>query len=78
VGLEPDAFARELGAERHAARVRADVASGDAGGAVGTPTFFVGDRRHVGPYDADTLARELEALRLPLGAPPIPGTRRGG
>jgi protein-disulfide isomerase len=78
VGLEPDAFARELGAERHAARVRADVASGDAGGAVGTPTFFVGDRRHVGPYDADTLARELEALRLPLAAPPIPGTRRGG
>jgi protein-disulfide isomerase len=41
--------------------VREDVASAEASGARGTPTFFVGDRRHVGPYDAETLARELQA-----------------
>jgi Na+/H+ antiporter NhaA len=75
VGLDPEAFARELDDARHAARVRADVASADAGGAQGTPTFFIGDRRHVGPYDADTLAGELERLRPPLAAPPPQGTQ---
>jgi protein-disulfide isomerase len=39
------------------------VASAEASGANGTPTFFVNGRRHVGPYDAETLARELEESR---------------
>jgi len=26
-----------------------------------TPTFFVGDRRHKGPYDSASLIRALEA-----------------
>jgi protein-disulfide isomerase len=29
-----------------------------------TSTFFVGERRHVGPYDSATLARELEESRV--------------
>ena len=32
-----------------------------ASGVRGAPTFFIGNRRHTGPYDAATLARELEA-----------------
>jgi protein-disulfide isomerase len=62
LGLDVERFARDLEDGRHAARVQEDVASAEAGGARGTPTFFVGDRRHVGPYDADALARELEGL----------------
>ncbi|MFD1828210.1 Na+/H+ antiporter NhaA [Streptomyces desertarenae] len=60
VGLDVERFLRHLDDERTAARVRADVAGAEAGGARGTPTFFVGTRRHTGPYDARTLARELE------------------
>ena len=71
LGLDVDRFADDLHEGRLAARVRRDVASADASGARGTPTFFVGDRRHVGPYDARTLAAELNALRSTrVGASP--------
>ena len=67
--LDVERFAGDLEAERHAERVREDVASAEASGARGTPTFFIGDRRHVGSYDADRLARELDARRVaPVGA----------
>jgi protein-disulfide isomerase len=74
IGLDVERFVRDLEDERHAARVREDVAGAEASGARGTPTFFIGDRRHVGPYDAATLARELTAAssvrpRPPGGAP---------
>ena len=36
-----------------------------SGGAPGTPTFFIGERRHIGPYDAETLARALQSEREP-------------
>ena len=71
LGLDVDRFADDLHEGRLAARVRRDVASADASGARGTPTFFVGDRRHIGPYDARTLAAELNALRSTrVGASP--------
>jgi Na+/H+ antiporter NhaA len=60
LGLDVERFTRELVDGTHARHVREDVASAEAGGARGTPTFFVGEERHVGPYDADSLARELE------------------
>ncbi|MCD0452990.1 Na+/H+ antiporter NhaA [Actinocorallia sp. API 0066] len=63
LGLDVEQFLRDLESEATAARVRADLASAEASGARGTPTFFVGDRRHIGPFDAQTLARELEASR---------------
>ena len=63
LGLDVEAFARDLEDERHAARVRADVEGAEASGATGTPTFFIGELRHVGPYDAETLARELRPGR---------------
>ena len=61
VGLDVEQFARDLDDEQLAEHVRDDVASAEASGARGTPTFFIGTRRHLGPYDAATLARELEA-----------------
>lgn len=63
LGLDVDRLIADLDDARIAARIGADVASAEASGVRGTPTFFVGERRHVGPYDAVTLARELMALR---------------
>jgi Na+/H+ antiporter NhaA len=57
IGLDVEKFARALADDRLLRRVQADVASADASGARGTPTFFIGERRHIGPYDA----RSLEA-----------------
>jgi Na+/H+ antiporter NhaA len=58
--LDVETFLHDLDDEATAARVRADVASAEASGARGTPTFFVNGRRHVGPHDARTLAEALE------------------
>ena len=63
--LDVERFVRDVETGAHAERIREDVASAEASGARGTPTFFIGDSRHVGPYDADTLARELEGARSP-------------
>jgi Na+/H+ antiporter NhaA len=73
--LDVERFARELEEGVHSARVREDVASAEASGARGTPTFFVGDRLHDGPYDAETLGRELERARGERGSagPGVPG-----
>jgi Na+/H+ antiporter NhaA len=66
VGIDVEEMARALDDERHAPSVREDVISAELSGARGTPTFFVGERRHVGPYDAESLAAELEASRSGL------------
>ena len=60
LGLDVEEFLRALDDESTAERVRADVASAEASGARGTPTFFVNGRRHTGPHDARTLAEALE------------------
>jgi Na+/H+ antiporter NhaA len=63
LGLNVEEFLRDIDEQRHASRIREDVADAEASGARGTPTFFVGDQRHQGPYDARTLIAELEAAR---------------
>ncbi len=63
IGLDVERFLRDLDSEPVQERVRADVTSAEASGARGTPTFFVNGRRHVGPYDAATLADELTVTR---------------
>jgi protein-disulfide isomerase len=60
VGIDVEAFLRALDDEATYARIRADVASAEASGARGTPTFFVNGRRHTGPHDARSLAAALE------------------
>jgi Na+/H+ antiporter NhaA len=61
--LDVDAFLDDLHSPKVDERVRGDVASAEASGASGTPTFFVGNRRHTGPFDTDTLADVLDQLR---------------
>ncbi|RBY75872.1 Na+/H+ antiporter NhaA [Blastococcus sp. TF02-09] len=68
LGLDLERFARELGQETYAGRVRDDVAGAEASGVQGTPTFFVNGVRHDGPTTTDALAAAL--LRTdPRGAP---------
>ena len=54
LGLDVERFVRELELGLHASRVLEDMVSAEASGARATPTFFVRDRRHVGPHDAAT------------------------
>jgi Na+/H+ antiporter NhaA len=61
LGLDVEKFLRDLDDDALARRVQRDVASAEASGVRGTPTFFIGDQRHVGPYDARSLIAALEA-----------------
>ena len=68
LGLDVEEFLRDIDEQRHAARIREDVASAEASGARGTPTFFIGTRRHVGPWDAQSLIEALDAVAVPDAA----------
>jgi Na+/H+ antiporter NhaA len=61
LGLDVRRFANDLGSGRYTRRVEQDVESAEASGVGGTPTFFVGGRRHSGPFDAHTLGKALLA-----------------
>ncbi|CAA9516152.1 MAG: Na+/H+ antiporter NhaA type [uncultured Solirubrobacteraceae bacterium] len=61
LGLDLDHFIDDLQERVHEEHVRVDVESAHASSVRGTPTFFVGDRRHSGPWDAGSLAAALEA-----------------
>jgi len=63
--LDVEQFLRDLDDDDLARHVEHDVASAEESGVRGTPTFFIGDSRHVGPYDARTLIAALEASALP-------------
>jgi protein-disulfide isomerase len=64
VGLDVERFLRDLDDQALDARIRRDVASAEASGARGTPTFFVNGQRHTGPHDTESLAAALSAVRL--------------
>jgi Na+/H+ antiporter NhaA len=76
--LDLDRFWDALRARRHAGRVAEDVATADASGVAGTPSFFIDGRRHRGAYDAGTLtaavnaARRRARLTAAAGTPPEP------
>ena len=61
LGLDVEQFMRDLDDDELARHVGHDVASAEERGVRGTPTFFVGEDRHIGPYDARTLIAALEA-----------------
>jgi Na+/H+ antiporter NhaA len=63
LGLDVERFWEELRTGAHFSRVEEDVASADASGVAGTPSFFVNGRRHHGAYDADHLAAAVRAAR---------------
>jgi Na+/H+ antiporter NhaA len=61
--LDVERFWEELRHHEHAPRVAKDVASADASGVSGTPTFFINGRRHHGVYDIDTLTTAVRSAR---------------
>jgi Na+/H+ antiporter NhaA len=61
IGLDADQIADELRERKYAPRIAEDVASADASGVAGTPTFFINGRRHYGAYDLPTLAAAVKA-----------------
>jgi NhaA family Na+:H+ antiporter len=60
LGLDADRVAAELDSGAHRPRVERDLASADASGATGTPTFFVNGTHFYGAYDASSLVEALE------------------
>lgn len=70
--LDVEQFMRDLEDEDLARHIQHDVASAEESGVRGTPTFFIGGRRHIGPHDARTLIAALEEhARSVPGARPI-------
>jgi Na+/H+ antiporter NhaA len=78
LGLDVDRFWSEVRRRDHAVRIARDVASADASGVAGTPSFFINGRRHQGAYDIQTLTaavrRARDRARLAEGA----GAAAGG
>lgn len=60
LGLDVARFERDLESAEVTARVRDDMLDAEAMGITSVPTFFVNGRRHVGPYDAQSLIRALQ------------------
>jgi protein-disulfide isomerase len=63
LGLDPQALRDALTAGEFEPRVRRDFLSGVRSGVNGTPTFFVGEHRHDGPWEFEDLVTALEARR---------------
>ena len=61
LGLDVERFRGELRRRVHAPRVAEDVASADASGVSGTPSFFINGRRYQGAYDIETLTAVVRA-----------------
>jgi Na+/H+ antiporter NhaA len=64
LGLDAERFWDEVRRREHAARVAEDVATADASGVAGTPSFFINGRRHQGAYDIETLTAAVRAARV--------------
>ncbi|HEU5104930.1 MAG TPA: DsbA family protein [Solirubrobacterales bacterium] len=61
LGLDVESVTSEIDSGAHRERIARDVASAEASGATGTPTFFVNGKRFFGAYDAGSLVEALEA-----------------
>jgi formate-nitrite transporter family protein len=60
LGLDAGRLAADLDSGARRERIDRDVASAEASGATGTPTFFVNGERFYGAYDASSLVEALE------------------
>jgi protein-disulfide isomerase len=61
LGLDAERIAAEIDSGAHRPRIERDLASAEASGATGTPSFFVNGVRLFGAYDASSLVEALEA-----------------
>ena len=57
--LDGERFEHDRRSSRVRERVERDLASGEASGVQGTPTFYVNGIRHDGSYDVDSLRSEV-------------------
>lgn len=73
LGLDVERFERDLTSAEVTARVRDDMLDAEAMGIIAVPTLFINGRRHIGPYDAQSLLRALTRTdALPEQANPRP------
>jgi protein-disulfide isomerase len=63
LGLDVERFFQDMHHHKHAERITEDVASADASGVAGTPSFFINGKRHTGAYDVGTLSQLVRAAR---------------
>jgi Na+/H+ antiporter NhaA len=63
LGLDTERFWTDIRRHEHLERIEDDVASADAGGVAGTPSFFINGRRHSGAYDVATLSAAVRSAR---------------
>jgi Na+/H+ antiporter NhaA len=63
LGLDLSRFWDDVRRGTHADRIADDVASADASGVAGTPSFFINGRRHEGAYDLATLTAAVRSAR---------------
>jgi Na+/H+ antiporter NhaA len=75
IGLDADRLVEEVRERSYAPRVSEDVASADASGVSGTPTFFVNGHRHHGVYDIGALTAAVKAARAAVPVAPAAGVR---
>ena len=68
LGLDVQRFWDEVVRHEHAPRVAEDVASADASGVLGTPSFFINGQRHYGAYDIETLSSAVQQARARAAA----------
>jgi len=68
LGLDIGRFWDELRRCRYAGRIAEDVASADASGVAGTPSFFINGKRHNGAYVVTTLTSAVRAARARAAA----------
>jgi Na+/H+ antiporter NhaA len=69
IGLDVDRFERDLTSPEVTGRVQDDMLDAEAMGITSVPTLFINGRRHVGPYDAQSLIRALEEGEAELTGP---------
>jgi protein-disulfide isomerase len=60
LNLDESSFVEDLTEHAHAARVEDDFEGGVRSGVNGTPTFFINEERHDGPFDLDSLLWAIE------------------
>jgi Na+/H+ antiporter NhaA len=69
LGMDVDRMWDELRRHVHTPRIAEDVASADASGVSGTPSFFINGRRHQGAYDIETLSAAVRSARTRASVP---------
>jgi Na+/H+ antiporter NhaA len=68
LGLDTEHFRDDIHRHRYADHIAEDVASADASGVAGTPSFFINGKRYEGAYDLAALTAAVRAARTRAAA----------